>query len=92
MVVNGWLQAKRQLYSHNKLRLCLNSINPSVLVIKLQMLSVRQKLSSESLGFFTFSVVQYSRDNKTRRFGNWICFRPQLKGKDTYLVRPLRKS
>jgi hypothetical protein len=30
----------------------------------------------------------------TRRFGNWICFRPQVKGReeDTYSVGPLRKS
>jgi hypothetical protein len=32
----------------------------------------------------------------TRRFGNWICFRPQVKGgageEDTYSVWPLRKS
>jgi hypothetical protein len=34
----------------------------------------------------------------TRRFGNWICFRPQVKGgggvreEDTYSVGPLRKS
>jgi hypothetical protein len=27
--------------------------------------------------FWTFSIVRYSK--KTRRFGNWICFRPQVK-------------
>jgi hypothetical protein len=26
--------------------------------------------------FWTFSIVLYSK--KTRRFGNWICFRPQV--------------
>jgi hypothetical protein len=32
-------------------------------------------------GFFgLFTIVRYSRDKKTRRFGNWICFRPQVKG------------
>jgi hypothetical protein len=31
-------------------------------------------------GFFTFSIVRYSRKQKTRRFGNWICFRPQMGG------------
>jgi hypothetical protein len=30
---------------------------------------------------------------ETRRFGNWICFRPQVKGgEDTYSAGPLRKS
>jgi hypothetical protein len=30
---------------------------------------------------------------KTRRFGNYICFRPQVKGEeDTYSVGPLRRS
>jgi hypothetical protein len=32
------------------------------------------------MGFLDFSIVRYSRDYKTRRFGNWICFRPQVKG------------
>jgi hypothetical protein len=30
-------------------------------------------------GFWTFSIVLYSRKYKTRRFGNWICFRPQVR-------------
>jgi hypothetical protein len=30
---------------------------------------------------------------ETQRFGNWICFRPQVKGvEDTYSVGHLRKS
>jgi hypothetical protein len=30
---------------------------------------------------------------ETRRFGNWICFRPQVRvGEETYSVGPLRKS
>jgi hypothetical protein len=28
------------------------------------------------------SIVRYSRDYKTRRFGNWIYFRPQVKGRN----------
>jgi hypothetical protein len=27
-----------------------------------------------------FSIVRDSRDYKTRIFGNWICFHPQVKG------------
>jgi hypothetical protein len=47
----------------------------------------------ESLGFWTFSIVLYSREQKTRRFGNWICFRPQVKGGEyIYSGGPLRKS
>jgi hypothetical protein len=33
--------------------------------------------------FFYFYIVRYSRDKKTRCFGNWICFRPQVKGEKT---------
>jgi hypothetical protein len=33
---------------------------------------------SELLGFWTLSIVWYSRKWKTRRFGNWIYFRPQV--------------
>jgi hypothetical protein len=50
------------------------------------------KICAELLGFGTFSIVRYSREQKTRRFGNWICFRPQVKGgEDTYSVGALRK-
>jgi hypothetical protein len=37
----------------------------------------------ELLGFWTFSIVRFSRELKTRRFGNWMCFRPQVKGEKT---------
>jgi hypothetical protein len=33
----------------------------------------------------------YKKKEQTRRFGNWICFRPQVRG-DTYSVGSLRKS
>jgi hypothetical protein len=39
--------------------------------------------NTELLGFWTFSIVRYSREQKTRRFGNWIFFRPQVTGKKT---------
>jgi hypothetical protein len=40
----------------------------------------------ELLGFWTLSIVQYSRNQKTQRFGNWICFRPQImrEGEDIF--------
>jgi hypothetical protein len=31
------------------------------------------------------------KEEQTRRFGNWICFRPQVRG-DTYSVGSLSKS
>jgi hypothetical protein len=49
--------------------------------------------NTELVGFWTFSIVQYFRAQKTRRFRNWICFRPQVKGaEDAYSVGSLRKS
>jgi hypothetical protein len=35
---------------------------------------------SESLGLWTWSIVRDSKQLKTRRFGNWICFRLQVRG------------
>jgi hypothetical protein len=31
-------------------------------------------------------------ETRKQRFGKWICFRPQVRGKDTYSVGSLRKS
>jgi hypothetical protein len=55
--------------------------------------SLHETLSgySELLGFWTFSIVWYSRDYKTQCFGNWICFRHLVRGEDTYSVGSLRK-
>jgi hypothetical protein len=35
---------------------------------------------TELLGFWNFFHRPDSREYETRRFGNWICFRPQVKG------------
>jgi hypothetical protein len=42
--------------------------------------------------FWTFSIALYSK--KTRRFGNWICFRPQVNvgEKTPTQLGPLRES
>jgi hypothetical protein len=48
--------------------------------------------NTELLGFWTFSIVRYSRDNKTRCFGNWICFRPQVRGKTPTQLGPLERA
>jgi hypothetical protein len=45
----------------------------------------------ELLGFRTPSIVRILNRRKTRRFGNWICFLPQVR-EDTYSVGSLRKS
>jgi hypothetical protein len=39
---------------------------------------------SELLVSWTLSTVRYSRSEKTQRFGNWICFRPQVRGRKTH--------
>jgi hypothetical protein len=46
--------------------------------------------SLELKGFRTSSIVQILKNQKkkTRRFGNWICFRPQVRG-DIYSVGSL---
>jgi hypothetical protein len=31
---------------------------------------------SELLDFWTLSIIWYSGNEKTQRFGNWICFLP----------------
>jgi hypothetical protein len=35
---------------------------------------------SELLGFWALSIVRNSKYYKTQRFGNWICFCPQVRG------------
>jgi hypothetical protein len=48
---------------------------------------------SEILSFRTISIVLVikNKPRETRRFGNWICFRPQVREK-SYSVGSLRKS
>jgi hypothetical protein len=42
---------------------------------------------SELLGFWSLSIVQGSkRKKKKQRSGNWIRFRPRVRGGDTYSV------
>jgi hypothetical protein len=39
----------------------------------------RKRKLSELLNFSTLSNVLYSKNYRTQRFGNWICFRPQVR-------------
>jgi hypothetical protein len=43
------------------------------------------------LGLCPSSGFFLNNNEKTQRFGNWICFRPQVR-EDTFSVGPLRKS
>jgi hypothetical protein len=46
----------------------------------------------ELLGFWTLSIVQYSKkQERTQRFENWICFRPQAEGETHTLLGPLER-
>jgi hypothetical protein len=50
------------------------------------------ELHSELLGFWAFSIVRYSGKQKTRRVGNWICFRSQAKGRHLHSWAPERAN
>jgi hypothetical protein len=39
------------------------------------------------------SIIRYSKNTRAQRFGNWICFRPQVRGIETpNLLDPLEKG
>jgi hypothetical protein len=48
--------------------------------------------TQELVSFWTFSIVRYSRNQKTKRFGDWICFRPQERGKTPTQLCPLKRT
>jgi hypothetical protein len=56
--------------------------------------TLRNQLKPEILSFRTLSIVLALKNKlrETRRFGNWICIRPQMRGKKPYSVGSLRKS
>jgi hypothetical protein len=49
---------------------------------------------SEILSFRTLSIVLVLKNKlgETRRFGNWICFRPQVRGKNPILLGLLERA
>jgi hypothetical protein len=55
---------------------------------QLKFLWTREK--SELLGSWTYSIVPYSKNYKTQCFGNWTCFRPQVR-RET-LTLPLERA
>jgi hypothetical protein len=59
----------------------------------------QKKNTPDVVGFWTLSIVPNPKNWETRRFGNWICFRPQEKNgrkeerkKDIYSAGFIRKS
>jgi hypothetical protein len=48
--------------------------------------NAEQREVSELLGLWTLSIALNSKYYKIQRFGNWICFRPQVKRGLFFLV------
>jgi hypothetical protein len=57
--------------------------------LKSEQLTHVRKDVSVLLDFWIMSFVQYS---KKQRLGNWICFRPQVKGDTPILLGPLERA
>jgi hypothetical protein len=55
------------------------------------MLQILTSTMFRDIGFSDFVHRPDSKLLKTQRFGNWICFHPQVR-EDTYFVGSLRKS
>jgi hypothetical protein len=47
---------------------------------------------SELRGFRTLSIVQYSKNYKTQRFGNWVCLCPEVRGQIPTRLGPLERT
>jgi hypothetical protein len=50
------------------------------------------KVAPILLGFWTLFIGQDYKYYKTQRFGNWICFRLQVREGNTYSVGSLREG
>jgi hypothetical protein len=44
------------------------------------------------LGFWTLSIVGYSKNQNTQRFGNWISFLPQVREETPTPLGPLERA
>jgi hypothetical protein len=62
-----------------------NYIQPctSVLRNRLGLVFEKREKKLELLCFWTFSIIWYSKNYKKQRFGDWICFHPQVGGGET---------
>jgi hypothetical protein len=54
---------------------------------------IKDNCQWELLGFCTWSIVWYSEKHyRAQRFGNWICFHPQVRGQTPTLSGPLENA
>jgi hypothetical protein len=49
-------------------------------------------MDSELLGLWTLSTVWHTTNHRIQRFGNWICFHPQVRGEKPTLLGPLERA
>jgi hypothetical protein len=78
-------------------RLVDSSCRQGLLSLIILFLSNKHENIFKEIGFWTFSIVQIFNRLNTRRFGDWICLRPQVKGKEEkegnpVLLGPLEKA
>jgi hypothetical protein len=66
-----------------------DTITETILWIEMQLL-----LNWGITGFLDLSIIRYSKGHwRTKRFGNWICFCPQMRGREApTLLGPLERS
>jgi hypothetical protein len=49
-------------------------------------------ITTEFLAFWTLSIVEYSKNMRTTRFGKWICFHHQVRGETPNPLVPLGRD
>jgi hypothetical protein len=64
----------------------------NIIILGCYTVQYARNLNSESLGFWTLSIVRNSKYKKTHRFIDWICFRPQVMGETPTLLGPLERA
>jgi hypothetical protein len=47
---------------------------------------------TQLLGFWTWSIIQYSENQRTQHFGNWIYFHPQVSRERPTVLCPLERA
>jgi hypothetical protein len=70
----------------------IHHLNSLLLIAGLLSVDCSINRSSELLGFRTFSIIRYSRNWKTRRFGKCIFSRPQVRGEMPTQFGPLERA
>jgi hypothetical protein len=93
-----WYYMFRRLLGHHQVSVNIKALNLHRILIHimgfciLYNIALATRYSGFTEFFWTFSIVLYSK--KTQRFGNWICFRPQMKvgGKTPTQSGPLERA